>query len=48
MPILLPERMRRSMRETTVAASRPALPPAFTVRENSAQDCTRMRLSVAA
>ncbi len=40
MPILLPVLVRRSVRDTTVAATRPALAPAFTERENSAQDCT--------
>ena len=48
MPILLPVLVRRSMRDTTVAAVRPALTPFFTLRENSAQLCTFMRLSAAA
>ena len=38
MPILLPVLVRRSMRETTVAATLPAVAPVFTARENSAQD----------
>ena len=41
MPILLPVRVRRSMRDTTVAATRPAVAPSFTARANSAQGCTR-------
>ncbi len=45
MPILLPVRVRRSVRATTVPATRPALAPDFTARENSAHDCTRRRLS---
>ena len=45
MPILLPVLVRRSVRDTTVPATRPAVAPAFTARENSAQDCTRSRLS---
>ena len=45
MPILLPVLVRRSVRETTVAATRPAVAPAFTGCANSAQDCTRSRLS---
>ncbi len=40
MPILLPVLVRRSVRETTVAATRPALAPDFTERENSVHDCT--------
>ena len=48
MPILLPVRVRRSVRATTVPATRPAFAPVRTARANSAQDCTRMRLSVAA
>ena len=48
MPILLPVLVRRSTRDTTVAATRPALAPDFTERENSAQDCTFMPLSSAA
>ena len=48
MPILLPVRVRRSLRDTTEPATRPALAPAFTLRANSAHDCTRMRLSAAA
>ena len=40
MPILLPVLVRRSVRDTTVAATRPALAPDFTERENSVQDCT--------
>ena len=35
MPILLPVLVRRSMRETTVAAMRPAVAPARTARANS-------------
>ena len=35
MPILLPVLVRRSVRETTVAATRPALAPDFTEREGS-------------
>ncbi len=45
MPILLPVRVRRSVRATTVPATFPALAPDFTARANSAQLCTRMRLS---
>jgi len=45
MPILLPVRVRRSVRDTTVAATRPALTPDLTARVNSTHDCTRMRLS---
>ena len=41
MPILLPVRVRRSVRATTVPATRPAVAPALTARANSAQDCTR-------
>ena len=48
MPILLPVRVRRSWRATTVPAKRPAVAPAFTAREKSAQDCTRNFLSTAA
>ena len=48
MPILLPVWVRRSWRDTTVPATRPAVAPAFTARENSAQDCTRSFLSTAA
>ncbi len=48
MPILLPVRVRRSVRETTVAATRPAVAPLLTACENSAQDCTRSFLSTAA
>jgi len=35
MPILLPVRVRRSVRDTTVAATRPALTPDLTARVNS-------------
>ncbi len=48
MPILLPFLVRRSVRATTVPATRPAPAPAFTARENSDQDCTRSRLSAEA
>ena len=48
MPILLPVLVRRSARETTVAATRPAVAPAFTELQNSAQDCTLRRLSTVA
>jgi len=47
-PILLPVRVRRSVRATTVPATRPTFAPVRTERANSAHDCTRMRLSVAA
>ena len=43
MPILLPVLVRRSMRETTVAATLPAVAPDFTAPVNSAHDCTRSR-----
>ncbi len=36
------------MRDTTVAATRPAVAPLFTARENSLHDCTRSRFSAAA
>ena len=45
---LLPVRVRRSVRATTVPATRPTFAPVRTERANSAHDCTRMRLSVAA
>ena len=45
MPILLPVRVRLSVRAITVPATRPALTPDFTARENSAHDCTRRRRS---
>ncbi len=48
MPILLPVLVRRSIRDTTVAATLPAVAPVFTARENSAQDCTRRRFSTVA
>ena len=48
MPILLPVRVRRSCRDTTVPATRPAVAPAFTARAKSAQDCTRNFFSTAA
>ena len=48
MPILLPVLVRRSMRETTVAAVRPALTPSLTDAGNSAQFCTFMRFSACA
>ena len=48
MPILLPVLVRRSARETTVAATRPAVAPPFTELQNSTQVCTCMRLSAAA
>ena len=48
MPILLPVLVRRSARDTTVAATLPAVAPAFTARANSAQDCTCSRFSTAA
>ena len=48
MPILVPFLVRRSVRATTVPATRPALAPPFTARANSDQDCTRSRLSAAA
>ena len=48
MPILLPVLVRRSMRDTTVAATLPAVAPVLTARENSAQDCTRSRFSTVA
>ena len=47
MPILLPVLVRRSVRATTVPATRPAPAPAFTARVNSDHDCTRSRLSAA-
>jgi hypothetical protein len=45
MPILLPVLVRRSCRETTVAATGPPSPRRARQRENSAQDCTRIRFS---
>jgi hypothetical protein len=36
------------VRATTVPATRPTFAPVRTARANSAHDCTRMRLSVAA
>ena len=48
MPILLPVLVRRSIRDTTVAATLPAVAPVLTARENSAQDCTRNRFKAAA
>ena len=47
-PILVPFLVRRSVRTTTVPATRPAPAPAFTAREKSDQDCTRSRLSATA
>jgi hypothetical protein len=44
-PILLPVLVRRSARDTTVAATLPAVTPDFTWRENSAHDGTRRFLS---
>ena len=35
-------------RDTTVAATLPAVAPVFTARENSAHDCTRKRFSTVA
>ena len=46
MPIFEPDLMRRSVRETTEAASRPAVPPDRTAREKSAHCCTRRRATV--
>jgi len=43
MPILLPVLVRRSVRATTVPATRPAPAPFLTARANSAHDCTRRR-----
>jgi len=48
MPILLPVLVRRSIRDTTVAATLPAVAPVFTARENSAQDCTLRRFNTVA
>jgi hypothetical protein len=48
MPILLPVFVRRSMRETTVAATLPAVAPDFTARVNSAHDWMRSRFSAVA
>ena len=49
MPILVPFLVRRSVRATTVPASRPAAAHRpFTTRENSAQVWTRIRCSTAA
>jgi hypothetical protein len=45
MPILLPDLVRRSVRDTTVAATRPAVAPAFTARASSPHDCSRRPLS---
>src|SRR5215471_1042995 len=39
-PILLPVLVRRSARDSTVAATLPAVTPDFTAREKAAQDCT--------
>ena len=47
MPILLPVLVRRSVRDTTVAATPARGRAALHRAENSAQDCTRMRLSAA-
>ena len=40
MPILLPVLVRRSVRSSTVAATRPTELPALTERQNSTQLCT--------
>jgi len=40
MPILLPVLVRRSVRDTTVAATRPAVAPSFTDWQNAVQRWT--------
>ena len=48
MPILFPVFVRRSTRDTTLAASRPALTPLLTALANSIHGCTCSRLSAVA